>query len=181
MTRPDLSKARSPGRERRQRKMKKPPDPRRSGGLPGISQYHRDRNAPSPGDVSLRYRCARAYYKCRSCARNTAHVALATREGMSGPGFLRAPEPPTWVVQVFLRPGLLGGLEPKAQRRLFIRQSVPHHGMNWPRFRDAQGSGCPRAACRDRKFDPAQRFQAGFAIKSHQCAGQGPGNGRADR
>lgn len=65
------------------------------------------------------------HHKCRSCARNMAHVSLRSRRRLSGPGFLRAPRPPTWVGQVFLRPGLLGGLEPEAERRRSTKKSVP--------------------------------------------------------
>src|SRR5262249_35359769 len=82
---------------------------RRSGGLPGIPQNQfAIEMPPARVKVSLRQQRAARHYKCRSSARNMAHVALGTRKSVSGPGLLRAPRPPTWVVQVFLRPGFWG-------------------------------------------------------------------------
>src|ERR1043166_4457225 len=96
--------ARSPpvsiGRGEAAPKKRRPPDSWESSGLPGISQL--DRDIVPPARVQQPYDdCALArYYKCCSGARNMAHVARRQRKAVSGPGFLRAPEPPTWV-QVF--------------------------------------------------------------------------------
>src|SRR5262245_11638600 len=72
------------------------------------------KKCPQPGKATLRHRCFCGHYKCRPAARKMAHVSLVPRKQVSGPGIMRAPEPPTWLVtptwlvQVFLRPGFWG-------------------------------------------------------------------------